>query len=364
MNMPPPHQRRIPWVDMVRIASILMVISMHAGDEIVYDLWGKAPFRHGAIASWWLSGIVYKSLSSLCVPLLFMLSGYLLLSSNYNTFSFFKKRFTKVLIPLFAWSAIYMWWDGELMQAASLQQGVKFIIRGVLTDSAYFHLWFLYVLIGLYLVTPLLGRFIQNASDPEIAYIIGLWLVSILMFAIIRSVSGYEMVLFSQPYVSGYLGYFVAGYFLDKREYSTKTVALAAAFLVLAIVGKTLWAYYLTYRGGKFDTDLFDYLHWHVVLPSLAGFIVFKYVAQVITGRLSQNLEVHLQAVSNATFGIYLIHIIVLQTLHDGVFGFHLSTGSFHPLLAIPITTVTVFFFSFFIIYPLQKIPLFNKIVP
>jgi len=99
---------RILWIDIIRIIAIAMVIEMHAGDKIVY-LWGKAPIRNSAIVSWWLTGVTFKSLASVCVPLLFMLSGYLLLSSQDSIFTFFKKRLIKIIIPLIVWADLYMW---------------------------------------------------------------------------------------------------------------------------------------------------------------------------------------------------------------------------------------------------------------
>lgn len=357
-------QKRILWVDIIRIVAILMVIGMHAGDTIVFKLWGKAPFKNDAIPSWFITGIANKSLVNMCVPLLFMVSGYLLLASKNNPVLFLKKRFLKILIPLFAWTVLYLWWDGAFAESTSLMDGIKIAIRDTLTNSAYFHLWFLYVLIGLYLVTPILQGFIQAASETELNYIICLWFVSIVVFDLFHQITGYQMALFAQPYVSGYLGYFVAGYVLGKREYSTKLVWVAVVLVLLSVAGKTLWVYHLTREGGKFDTDLFEYLKWHVALLSFSGFIALKHAAQKIEKHLPQKFETALVAVSKATFGIYLIHIMVLKVMDDGLFGVRVYTDSFFPLFAIPVTVLLAFILSFSIIFPLQKIPLLNKIVP
>jgi len=366
MNTSPYNQqKRIVWVDLVKITSILLVIGIHAVDEVVYGLWGKAPFRHDVNLSWWLTGIVYKSLTSMCVPILFMLSGYLMLSPTHNDlFVFFRKRFTKILIPLFAWSVIYLWWDGSLAQTAPTAGWIKLVIKSVLTNQAYFHLWFLYVLVGLYLVTPLFASLIENIPDIVAAYIIALWLVSIVVFPLFHFLSGYDLALFAQPYVSGYFGYYLAGYFLGKKEYSIKTALGVAILLTLFIVGKTFRAYFLTIDGGKFDTDLFEYLNWHVVIPSLAGFIILKYLAQILEKKLSVSQEKLVISISNATFGIYLVHIIILQQMHDGILGLQLSTASFHPLLATPVTVLVAFMISLLTVRILQKIPLLSKIVP
>lgn len=354
---------RIRWVEMLRVTGILLVIGTHASDAIVYR-WGKSPFIHGAIPSWWITGVGYKAFTTICVPLLFMLSGYLLLSSSEDTFTFLKKRFQKVLIPLLAWSIIYLWWDGSLAETGSLWSGFKFILRIFLTTPAHFHLWFLYVLIGLYVITPVLRRFIRSASPHELNYLMGVWLIFILVSQFFRFNTGYELALFNQPYISGYLGYFIAGYYLGHLEYKKKIVWSAAGLFALFIAGTMLWAYQLTYDGGRFDTNLFDYMSWPVILLSLTGFIILKHLAQIMERNLPGKWGNLLTILSNASFGIYLVHIIVLDYMNDGILGIRLFADSFHPLLALPVTVLVAFLGSFLIIYPMQKIPLLNKMVP
>lgn len=172
------------------------------------------------------------------------------------------------------------------------------------------------------------------------------------------------MTLFTQPYVSGYLGYFMAGYILGKREFSTKVAWISIGLVFLLVLGKTLWIYQLTHDGGRFDTDLFDYLKWDVILLSLAGFIGLKHTAQRLEIRLSPALTTGLVTASRATYGIYFIHIMVLKVMDQGLFGIRFYSDSFLPLIAVPLTVLLAFIISFIVIFPLQRIPLIKKIVP
>jgi surface polysaccharide O-acyltransferase-like enzyme len=354
---------RILWIDIIRIIAIAMVIEMHAGDSIVY-LWGKAPIRNGAIVSWWLTGVTFKSIASVCVPLLFMLSGYLLLSSQDRIFTFFKKRLTKIVIPLVVWALLYMWWDGVFLETTSTIKAIKLAIRNILEGNVHYHLWFLYVLLGLYLVTPIMRRFAQSASDGELLFFIGLWLFTATVFYLLQQFKEISISLFAQPYVSGYLGYYVAGYYLGRKEYTRKQVWLAAILFFLIALGRTLWAYYLTYDGGKFDTNLFEFLTWHVIAASLAGFIVLKSVAQYLEKYFSLAAEKIILLVSGATFGIYLVHDQILGIMETGELGFRLTTNIFHPLFATPLTILVAFILSFGVTYLLQKIPVVKLITP
>jgi surface polysaccharide O-acyltransferase-like enzyme len=354
---------RILWIDIIRIIAIAMVIEMHAGDSIVYG-WGKAPIRNGANISWWLTGVTFKSIASVCVPLLFMLSGYLLLSSQDQIFTFFKKRLTKIVIPLIVWAILYMWWDGVFLESTSTLKAIKLAIRNILEGNVHYHLWFLYVLLGLYLVTPIMRRFAQSASDGELLFFIGLWIFSTTVFYLLQQLREINISLFAQPYVSGYLGYYLAGYYLGRKEYTSKQVWLAAIFFLLIVAGRTLWAYYLTYDGGKFDTNLFEFLTWHVIAASLASFIALKGAAQNLEKYLSPAAERIIVLVSGTTFGIYLVHDQILGLLENGELGFHLTTNAFHPLFATPLTILVAFLLSFVVTYLLQKIPVLKPIAP
>ena len=354
---------RILWIDIIRIVAIAMVIEMHAGDHIVY-LWGKNPIRNGANVSWWLTGVTFKSIASVCVPLLFMLSGYLLLSSQDRIFIFFKKRLIKIVIPLVVWALLYMWWDGALLEATSTIKAIKLAIRNILEGSVHYHLWFLYVLLGLYLVTPIMRRFAQSASDGELLFFIGLWLFATIVFNLLQQFKAISISLFAQPYVSGYLGYYIAGYYLGRKEYTSKQVWLAAIVFVAIAVGRTFWAYYLTYDGGKFDTNLFEFLTWHVIAASLASFIVMKSIAQVLEKYFSPAVEKIIVLVSGATFGIYLVHDQILGFMETGALGFRLTTDAFNPLFATPLTILVGFVLSFIVTYLLQKIPVVKLITP
>lgn len=354
---------RILWIDMIRIIAIAMVIEMHAGDHIVY-LWGKAPIRNGAIVSWWLTGVTFKSIASVCVPLLFMLSGYLLLSSQDRIFTFFKKRLTKIVIPLIVWAVLYMWWDGVFVESTSTIKAIKLAVRNILEGNVHYHLWFLYVLLGLYLVTPIMRRFAQSASDEELLFFIGLWIFTATVFYLLQQFKEISISLFAQPYVSGYLGYYVAGYYLGRKEYTSKQAWLAFAFVILMVAGTTLWAYSLTYDGGKFDTNLFEFLTWHVIATSLASFIVLKSAAQYLEKYISPAIEKIIVLVSGTTFGIYLVHDQILGLLENGELGFRLTTNAFQPLFATPLTILVAFILSFGVTYLLQKIPVLKLIAP
>lgn len=355
--------KRIFWADMARIIGVLLVIVMHSVDRIVFSAIENTPTHMGMISFRWLTGVTYKSIASICVPILLMLSGYLLLSENQNITDFLKKRLSKVVIPLFVWTIMYLLWDGAFAGKTYVDIA-ELSIQSFLANTGKFHLWFLYALLGLYIVTPILRCFVRTASDTDLLYAIGVWLAASIVFELFSKTVGYRLVLFEQHYVSGFLGYYLAGYYIGRQKCVIKIVWTSVIAILILVIGKSFWAYCIRVNNGVMDAGAFDYLKWHVILLSIAGFIAIKEMACSLEKRTPPAVQNILTIISKTTFGIYLVHVMVLKILNDGLLGFRLCTDSFHPFFAIPLTAGASFFISFIIIYPVQRIPVIRKIVP
>ncbi len=82
----------ILWVDFIRSISIFLVIVIHVAGSLMYK-WGEIS------KSDWMMGNVYDTFARVSVPLMFMVSGYLLLGKQESISAFYFKRFRKVFIP-------------------------------------------------------------------------------------------------------------------------------------------------------------------------------------------------------------------------------------------------------------------------
>ncbi len=93
---------RILWVDVIKVFSIFAVLFLHSAAPIL-DAYAQIEMDY------WDIGNIYDASVRMAVPLFFMLTGTLLLNSKEESLSiFFKKRLFKVVIPLIAWSFIYI----------------------------------------------------------------------------------------------------------------------------------------------------------------------------------------------------------------------------------------------------------------
>ena len=144
---------RINWIDITRIIAIFAVLAIHTLAGYICE-WGHIPYTDWMIATF--SGAVAR----FAVPVFIILSGYLLLDKQENAYLFFQKRFSKVVIPLLAWSVIYTVFNTNSIYSIFTIEFVK----ELLSSNVYFHLYFLYIIIGLYIITPVLRLILHNIN--------------------------------------------------------------------------------------------------------------------------------------------------------------------------------------------------------
>ncbi len=181
------HPRSLHY-DIMRIIACLMVIITHSP---IPDAGWFGPM---------LSGLSY--LCAPCIGLFFMVSGALLLNKQYDSFSaflFLKNRFTKIFFP-----TLFFFILGSAMNFF----GIK--------NSEIAILWFMYVLSGLYLLTPILYRWVCNANKREIEFYLLLWGISLLYPLIKLYINLDESDVSWIYYFHGYVGYFILGFYLSK----------------------------------------------------------------------------------------------------------------------------------------------------
>jgi surface polysaccharide O-acyltransferase-like enzyme len=207
--------KKLFYADLIRVLAVFMVMLIHSSATLL-NKWDKIPFDY------WMWGNAYDSLARASVPLFVMLSGALILGKQEDTRSFFKKRFSKLLFPFAFWVAAYINWRifyiGEVLPVDKL-------IISIFTGPVYYHLWYLYMVMGLYLVTPVLRKLLKVIEHHELNYLFILWFVWNAVLPLISYLiwlyAGYSVNLgIKIPMVAGYTGYYILGFCLAKKRVS------------------------------------------------------------------------------------------------------------------------------------------------
>jgi surface polysaccharide O-acyltransferase-like enzyme len=229
--------------------------------------------------------------------------------------------------------------------------------------GAYYHLWFLYALIGIYLILPVLRLMTGPATDKKILwYLFGLWLIFQPGLSIAKQFWGFSTKL-NAPLTTGFIGCFLLGYLLGDWVLSRRTVVLAAVAWSLGTLITIVGTYWLTSQTGKFDGFFYDLISLNVIVASAGAFLVLRWIAETKLSTPSKFRGI-IRGLAAGSFGIYLVHVLVIEILGSKIPGIHFDTFMGSPLWSIPLVTGTVFIVSFLIVLALQKVPFLNRIVP
>jgi len=351
---------RMTWVDLIRVVSVFAVIALHVAAVPVTQFTSIPADR------WWWANI-YDSIMRPCIPLFVMVSGALLLTRPaWNYADFMRRRTMRVAIPFLAWSIAYAVWayffHGRPLSASELGYH---LIAGM-TDPVYTHLWYLPLILGLYLLVPLLHPFVANSTFSTHIYFALLWLFASSVRPVVESRFGVPIGYYLTPAV-GYVGYFVLGatisLFAPARLSAGWAVAALATFAAGAIV-TAVGTYVLTAQnGGRLDEYFYSHFSPGVVLMSIAAFVLLREAGMALENVRPEVARL-ITVASTASFGIYLVHMMVVELFSSGLLGFSIGASAFHPALSIPVSAAAIFLGSLMLAVVLRRSSTLRWLVP
>jgi surface polysaccharide O-acyltransferase-like enzyme len=341
-------------VDLIRAIAIFLVIILHAAiepDPIITQM------TQASVWHWWTENI-YNSLARPSVPLFVLLSGSLLLQpSNMEPLSaFFKKRFKRIGLPFLFWSIAYFAWRFFVNNE---ELSVNSILQGILTGP-YYHFWFLYMLVGLYLITPILRVVVAYSDRKLLGFFILLWFLGVAVAPLLNMFTSYSLE--SNVFIIlGWVGYYLLGvYLLQVRLRST-------ILFILIIIGLTWTAvgtYFMTAIFGGVRSFFFnDYLSASVILTSVALFQLLRNFSPFWLETHSSRTSRLLHQISLSTLPIYLFHVIILESLQKGYFGFKISVTTLNPIIEIPLIATLTLFICLGVISFLNRASFLKKLI-
>jgi len=341
---------RILWIDVIKVFSIFSVLFLHSAAPLL-DAYGEIEMNY------WHIGNIYDSAVRMAVPLFFMITGTLLLNSKEEPLSiFFRKRVIKVVIPLIAWSIIYI-----LFRKYVRDQDINILIQLLKTfvTPRYFHLWFLYAIIGIYLVVPILKIFINHSSKKMQVYFLILWIFSFSLVPLVSDITHYKVPNYI-PMMSGYIGFLIMGYLLSNLQISKMTFYMSVLFSIFSTLLTIFGTIYLSEKSNEFISTFYHYSSISTIIQVAAYFIFLKYISEKFILNFTKTTS-YIYLISFASLGIYLVHPIILYLLKEiGIY----ALNGYDPLYMVPLTAIVTYICSFIIVLLMQQIPLLKQIVP
>lgn len=328
-------KHRIFGLDLLRVIACYMVIQVHSG-EFFYI--GEGGTFLGGDDSFWVN--IYNSLCRTAVPLFVMITGYFMLPVKDELSVFLKKRFTRVIIPFVIWCmlyAFYFYFRGQSDLETTFINILKIPVNfGVEVG----HLWYVYMLIGLYLFFPIISPWLNVAPKKGIEFYLVIWSVSLCLpyiHKVFPAVLG-ECFWNQTPllyYFSGFLGYAILAFYIKKFWAEKKNWHLPVGGLLI-LVGYiiTVWVFADLANSSQMVWEV--ELSWgfetiNVAMMSLGLFLVIKNI-QSSSNRTLNNL---ITSISNMSYGMYLIHIMILNVFYSLLNGMIDSVAIKLPLIAL-----------------------------
>ena len=329
MNLSNQKNQHIVWLDVVRFIAMFTVVCCHCTDPFNFYP-GTAP-NIGEIKLW---GAIYGSVLRPCVPLFVMITGALLLPVRGDTSTFYKKRIPRVFYPFLIWSVLYNlfpWitgllglnpqiildffpYAGEEVMQQSFSVSLEYILMIPFNFSILaVHMWYIYLLIGLYLYLPVFSAWVEKASERAKLMFLLAWGVTLLLPYYYQFVSNYlwgtcSWNSFGMLYAfAGFNGYLLLGHYLKNLEWSLKkTLAIGIPMFAAGYAVTFLGFRHITALPKYTDEMLelfFTYCSLNVVMMTIPVFMLAK--------KVKVNSERMKKALANLTvcgFGIYMIH--------------------------------------------------------
>ncbi len=345
---PPTAKTRLVWLDLLRIFASMLIVMLNLSAPLLPKMAVSHPY--------WQSISAYAALARPATLLFTMLSSVLFLDIRkaMPLKRLFAKPVRRIVIIYAVWSLIY-----AVFTLLTTGGTLKDLIP--LTLSSHYHLWFLPVLIGLYLMAPFLHAMLRHSPDVLVPYALALFLLGTIVHTLLSAgellpFTG-ELAILAGKFPLGtfflFLGYFLLGYALT-YVFSLTHSQVGIAYLLggasaLAAIALTAL---VSRRSGVSDQRFSDRLSLMAMLQAIALFLFFR--TAIPEERISQKGREFIITVSRLTLGVFLVHPLVIFLLDRGL---NLSVTSFHPIVSIPILTLLVFALSAGFIYLLKKIP-------
>lgn len=320
--------------DILRIISMFLVIIVH-----VSNVYGRSfdSISH----QYYFISLIFNTISRVCVPIFFMISGALLLDRKFDKTKYWK-RLLKYFLIIVVWDMVYLYWE------YFFEGNVYRPLYKLLFEPYRAHLWFLYTIIIIYAVQPLLKWILDKSNRVVKIALLVAWLFLSIYSLWNQHISDYFTTFC-------YIGYFILGkywYDFTKKHITKKQNLIELAIILIGFIISIYLNYKISIEKNMFYKLYFAYRCPLIMFPSFALFSL------VITNYQKEKLSSLGMILSEVSLGVYLIHGVFLD-----IFIKYLPYQKMNPIYSIPIISILIFILSVVAVYLLKKIKPLKEIM-
>lgn len=299
----------------------------------------------------------FSLLSSPSSELFVTISASLLAPTKQKMFDFYKKRFSRLIGPFLFWSVVVVTIDFFQGELTTNEAGTKLLMFPISPVTGVY--WFVYAICGLYLIIPILSPWLETATQKMFHFILALWTLT-LFFPYLNLILGKSIYsidgdyYFILNYLGGFVGFLFLGVYLRKYPIVFKNKRNSITFLFSLFLLGSLPVIY----GVLYDREVLLISRENLSITSMlyvSGIFIF-----LQNFRLPAFMERFFNLIAKYSFGIYLIHLLVVR---DVVWNVLADNRIYHPIIETPLITITSLFLSLIIVILISKLPKGQNIV-
>lgn len=346
-------KERVKVFDILRIIAAFSVVMLHSSASYWYDfpLDSKAFFAANLIDGLFRFG----------VPVFMMISGALFLSgdSEVDTGRLLKKNVLRIAVIYLLWSVLYGLKD-VIILIPYTDVNLKFAIKECIQGK--YHLWYLPLAIGMYLLVPILKKWVQNSNEKQVRYFITAFVILQVARETLKTIfigetasTVFETLAFDL--ICGYAGYFVCGYYLytypPKKSFRTVLYVLC----VPAVIYNCIGSFFIQRIQGQRNGEIFNSFAVSTFILSISLFSLMLSLKDKMSKDKERKILTNL---SKDTLGVYVIHVMLLETKQMYI---PAQTSTVMIVLDIFVTGIAVFVVSILVSSVLRRIPFIGKYI-
>lgn len=336
--------------DILRVLAAFSVVMLHSAAQFWYDM--------DIRSTEWVIANSYDALFRFGVPVFVMISGAIFLDKEYrlDIKRLYKHNIFKLVVFYVIWSVAYGLFDIRSWDLKAA--GIKEILREFLLGR--YHLWFIPMIAGIYVLLPVLKSWAENAKKEEIEYFLILFFVLQILRETIRALTvsdelHYILDLAKVEMVCGYIGYFVLGYYLAHVGLGAKLKKLLYIMVIPSMAANVVLGFLLSWRANEPVGLIYD---CYGVFTFVMAAALFVFVCDKgKTAKTDVKGAKLWKELSADMMGVYVMHVGVME--FTKVMGLH--SMLIPNIIGIPLYAVVCFIVCAFVAAVLRRIPLIGR---
>lgn len=347
---------RIFYTDFLRIIAVILVLLTHISARFVS--------KYDVTSNEFIIGNIFDSISRAAVPLFVMISGVFMLDENREiTIEKVIFKYCKNIVLLYiVWSLFYaaadniihpMLFKGAVINIEMMKGFIKEFIFGA------YHMWYLIMIVGVYLTTPILRQFVKKNKIVYVKYFLILaFAIQFVIPTIIYFVNEYMGISLSPLYqdlqmnfVLGFTSYFILGWYIHNVGINRVQSRVIYIMGILSIILMIVFTQIISVKNNEITTTLYGNLGLLDFMYSISIFIFFA------NNLKNKKSGVFLKRIATLTFGAYILHVEILN-LYLRFFPYKDNV-----LVYILVQWFVIIIISFGSSFILQKIPYIKKAI-